>query len=610
LRFPQPIEPSVIMAVATTEEPAVGLPTLQPLWHEKAPRDLVERCPASDPVAGWKAWQDHLRERRKPITPPFIQQKQSPILWGWPTAWQHDSIKKSLESPTTLAELAIDDDATSAPDLPASLQLVALAYALPRLARELPAETWWFLVERLHATATQAHSQQFDGTTDPHGVLRNQLLAGELPLALGYLFPEVRALRELRHEARTTLSESLIELTDGQGLPHARLLPVFAPLFACWTRCRCLGEHLRRGAWSDTADVQYDWLVRNAIRLADADGRFLLSPTSTPNAGQWSDSLFETALELVGDRGDHAAAVAALPSGIVDQPHKLKRKDLPQPSLNSDWAAITVMANGWTQCAARVAIAYTRDPLAFELSVDGEPLFAGDWTFNTICNSQPVHATGEWEQLCWETGKRFDLLELGLTLSAGLRLERQILFGREDRVLYLADIILSDDGLPRRLQHSTVLPLASTAQWNAESDTRDGVIHANKVRAAVMPLALREWRADPRSGSLTAVDNRLVLSQEANGRAICCPIFIDLESKRSKKERTWRQLTIGENMEIMAPDVAAGFRAQSGDDQWLVYRSLGPAGNRTLLGHNVAGEFCAGSFIDGKFKEWIEIEAV
>ena len=47
------------------------------------------------------------------------------------------------------------------------------------------------------------------------------------------------------------------------------------------------------------------------------------------------------------------------------------------------------------------------------------------------------------------------------------------------------------------------------------------------------------------------------------------------------------------------------------DGQWLFYRSLGPAGNRTVLGQNIAGEFTAGRFpSSGKFKQWIEIEAV
>jgi hypothetical protein len=34
-------------------------------------------------------------------------------------------------------------------------------------------------------------------------------------------------------------------------------------------------------------------------------------------------------------------------------------------------------------------------------------------------------------------------------------------------------------------------------------------------------------------------------------------------------------------------------------------------GNRTVLGQNIAGEFCAGSFhSSGRFDEWIEIEAM
>jgi hypothetical protein len=88
-------------------------------------------------------------------------------------------------------------------------------------------------------------------------------------------------------------------------------------------------------------------------------------------------------------------------------------------------------------------------------------------------------------------------------------------------------------------------------------------------------------------------------------------MFFDLDPKRAKKQRTWRQLTVAEWMDIMPRDVAVGYRAQSGRAQWLFYRSLAPAGNRTLLGHNIAGEFTAGRFRStGRYDEWIEIEAV
>jgi hypothetical protein len=606
------------MAVVFTEEPSVSLLGLQPLWHEKTPRRLVENCPANDPFAGWQVWQEHLRARGKPVTPRFLKKKNAPILWCWLADWRSEAVRASLESPATLAEIAFDDDVPATPDLPLALQLVSLAYALPALAQELPADKWWFLAERLHTAATIALPQHVDWLADPAAFVRSQLLAGELPLALGLLFPEVRALRALRDDARTTLSEALIEVTDGEGLPHARLLPVIGPLFACWTRCRILGQRVRRGAWSRPAEKQYQWLVTRALRLADEDGTFMLSSTGAPRANastiaksEWCKSLFKSALQLAGDRGDRAAAAVALQRGVVAKSKRFSRRDLPKPSLNSDWAGVTVMADGWSQSAARLAVAYTDEPPTIELSVCGERLLEGRWKFSTVCDGQAVQATGEWEQLCWESGKRFDFLELGLKLTSGLRLERQLLFARDEQVVYLADIIASSDGVPRHLQHTLELPLASGLTWNAKTETRDGAISGNKVRAAVLPLALREWRADPRGGSLLEKDGRLVLSQENDGRAVCCPLMIDLKRKRSNKERTWRQLTVGESMEVVPSDIAVGFRARSGDDQWLFYRSLGPTGNRTVLGQNIAGEFCAGRLLPtGKFKEWVEIEAV
>jgi hypothetical protein len=317
------------------------------------------------------------------------------------------------------------------------------------------------------------------------------------------------------------------------------------------------------------------------------------------------------AIGLAGDRGDAAAAKKALPRGVLCKHRKPNRSKLPRPSLNSDWAGITVMADGWSQSDTRLAAAYIAAEMTIELSVAGQKLMAGLWDFETYCDGKLVQPTGDWEQLCWERGKRFDLVELGRPLSEGLLLERQILFGRDDAVLYLADSVISRDGAMHTIRHSMDLPLAQNIRWQSEPETRDGLLIGKKVRAAVLPVALSEWRADPRRGTLEARGGRLVLMQETLGRAVCCPLIIDLDRKRAKKPRTWRQLTVGENLEIAPHDVAVGFRAQSGDDQWLFYRSLGPAGNRTVLGQNIAGEFSAGRFLaTGKFKQWIEIEAL
>ena len=606
------------MAAVITDETTACSPDLQPLWHYKAPRVLIDTCPADDFVRGWKIWQDHLRTRKKPVAPPFLKKKKSPLLWGWPQEWERAGINESIHSPTTLAENVIGGDPSASPDLPLALQTVALAYAMPKLARELPAESWWQLLERLREIATRAQTNNVDWPGDPLAVLQQQLLVGELPLALGYLFPEVRATRALRNDASESLSEAICALTDGQGLPDARLLPVLGPLLACWTRVTWLGAQMKHGPWSREADLQYQWLVRHAIRLADKNGRFVLTPLAGKDVNDkhsqneaWDKNLFAMALRLAGDRGDRAAAAVALPSGVLCKHFRADPADLPRPSLNSDWSAITIMASGWSQSDIRLATAYVAAPMTIELSVAGEKLLAGLWDFETHCDGKIAKPTGDWEQLCWERGKRFDLLELGRTLSDGLRLERQLLFGRDDRVLYLADSITSRDGAAHTIRHSSELPLAQNIHWQPEAESRDGDFVGQKIRAAVLPVALKEWRSDPRGGTLEARSGRLVLTQETRSRTLCCPLVIDLDRKRSKKPRTWRQLTVGENLEIVPHDVAVGYRAQSGDDQWLFYRSLAPPGNRTVLGQNIAGEFSAGRFLaTGKYKEWIEIEAV
>ena len=210
-----------------------------------------------------------------------------------------------------------------------ALQILALAYSLPDLAEKIPAESWWQLATRLHDLASEAQLHRIDWPADPQDVLRQQLLAGELPLALGYLFPEVKQLRELRKSAHATFSEALAELTDGEGLPHARLLPVLGPLFACWTRARWLGKRFARGPWSRAADIQYQWLVRHAIRLVDAQGRFVLTPCQS-NSVIRDKSLFTLALDLAGDERDCAAAAATLSRHVVPKQIAFQSRSIAQ----------------------------------------------------------------------------------------------------------------------------------------------------------------------------------------------------------------------------------------------------------------------------------------
>jgi hypothetical protein len=296
---------------------------------------------------------------------------------------------------------------------------------------------------------------------------------------------------------------------------------------------------------------------------------------------------------------------------IVPRHLKAGAKREPDASLESAWSSLAVLAGSWSPSSPRVTVAFADEPLQMELSVGGRKLFTGAWTMETVCDGKSIRPVGQWQELCWQSDKKCDFLELGIELAEGLQLERQIVHSKRDDVLLVADIVSAKDRTPRKLRHSFSLPLARRVAWLPETETRDGVLLAQKQRTAVFPLGLYEWRCDPRGGTLVSESGRLTLSEATAGRSLYCGLLFDLDPARSKKERTWRQLTVSEMLEVVPRDLAVGFRAQSGDDQWLVYRSLGKAGNRAVMGQNISCEFYAGRFreTDGLVTEWIEIEA-
>ncbi|MHB8902693.1 MAG: hypothetical protein ACYC6Y_28370, partial [Thermoguttaceae bacterium] len=88
------------------------------------------------------------------------------------------------------------------------------------------------------------------------------------------------------------------------------------------------------------------------------------------------------------------------------------------------------------------------------------------------------------------------------------------------------------------------------------------------------------------------------------------PLFLDLNARRMRRPGTWRRLTVAQSLEIVPANVAAGYRVMVGGQQWLIYRSLAAAANRTLLGHNLATEMLVARFDKaGEVQPLIEIES-
>jgi len=522
---------------------------------------------------------------------------------------------------------------------------------LPKLADMLPAAVWQKLLNHLLQTAAEAESGVkgdspiFADTkigTVPASLLEaepvvHQLLAGELALTLATLFPKIKACRRLLPQAHRALSAGLADLLDGEGLLHARRFDQLRPLLACWTRCRTLGNRWKRGCWSAEADAQYRRFVRNALRLARRDGSpvFSMEPADPEDV-----ATLAAAVAMVGDKADRAIAAIVLSGGKKSR-HGCADVELPKAAVHSEWAAAAVLRPDWSRWAPRLTVLYPGESCRVELACGKDVLWSGNWGFEVRVDGLPVSPVSEWFNTCWVSDEDVDYLELEIELGEGLRIQRHILMARKDRFLLLADAVLGSQRAA--LDYRGSLPLGRQIAFRAAGETSEGALAGRKTRAVAIPLALPEWRdslpspfgrgaggegledtqrretptSHPEALTL-ALSRRergrleeavLELRQSTLGRSLFAPLFFDLDRRRFGKPLTWRQLTVAESLAVQPADVAVGYRVSTDGKHWLIYRSLTPSRNRTLLGHNLSSETLVARFTrKGEVTSLIEIE--
>jgi len=151
--------------------------------------------------------------------------------------------------------------------------------------------------------------------------------------------------------------------------------------------------------------------------------------------------------------------------------------------------------------------------------------------------------------------------------------------------------------------------LAKDAGLAPAEETHEAFLMGQKAAALALPLALPEWRVESSPGGLVATSEAVEFQLSGQGGALFAPLFLDLKPRRMTRPLTWRRLTVAESLEIVPASVAVGYRVMVGKSQWLIYRSLSPAANRTLLGHNLATEMLIARFDrKGEVEALIEIE--
>ena len=636
-------------------------------WGERdfcsnsAPAAVRESFAEGDFAAGWKAWKRHLLSRRRPLAlARLVNAPETMLDWGRKAvrkSARHGQLSMLLGSQPTkrasdrksLAAAAqewfegrvVDGGSrglmpsahhilsnghtsvahcsngaasvsTAESQVAAILESLTWLHLLAGRVDLFDGELWWRVWRELKQTMLMTTPAI---ESDPLG---HQLAAGELPLSLAYMFPELAGGEELRRSAAAALSHGLAELLDGEGLPQCRHLDVFPALVACWTRCRLLAEHLGGSCWTAEAERQFPLALREVVRLSRPNGSTVFEcdadlthvngeKITRPGDLHRAHECLAVADGLVTDKPTRRLLRAAVRGSHRKNGRRLEPPRFPASAVHSEWAEIAVLRPDWSSRAERLTVAYGDRAVRLELAVGADLLLSGRWDLELRTDRASIEPAGTWRETCWVSDQDCDYLELEMAFTGGLRVQRQMLLARKDQFLFLADALLGER--PQELSYCGHLPLSSRLTTSAAADTREVLLEARKARALILPLALPEWRADPRGGTLEMVSGVLQLRQTVFGRRLFAPLWIDLAPRRANESFTWRQLTVAEQRQNQPRDVAAGYRVQFGRRQWVIYRSLTPPANRTLLGTNLSSEFFLGRFKrDGETKTILEVE--
>ena len=426
-------------------------------------------------------------------------------------------------------------------------------------------------------------------------------------VALSRLFGDIEACRRLEQDAAQALEEEIGRLVADQGvvtLPGGTGSAAVVARVVRWTAAREIAAATGASPlWNEATEDRWRQSVSMAVRLLGAEGRILTGAGSLPAA--FSAPLLAAAEADSGKRVRRTAK--ALRSGKADA---VKRGLLPR-DLHAPDAGQAILRTGWGRDSLRVALDHRQAMPRLEIAAGDRLLIDGPWQWRVTVGGRPLEVEGPWVASGFESDRKATFLEIAAPLAGGLQLERQIVILPRDRVILLADAVTHPAGSPPSgplAIESTLAPAASLETERAE-ETREIFVYDTTMRMMALPLALPEWSCASAGGALETTDEGLVLRQSSPGTRLYAPLWLDCDPSRFGRPLTWRQLTVADTRQNLPRHQAAGFRVQSGLEQWLLFRALDQPRNRTVLGCNLSCEFLVGRVRpDGSVARTLEIQ--
>ncbi len=452
----------------------------------------------------------------------------------------------------------------------------AAAWALAWMARTKRAGgSAGGLLERLVGQARAAQPILAAGDTHP----------ARFVLVLARLFADIEACRMLEAGVVATLAAEIERLVSATGTVNVTGSAAVVERVVRWTTCRDIAHATGGPCWPEAVDRRWRAAATGGLRLLGDRGRILCEAGQLPEG--FSTPLVEAMIVARGSRGRTARALRR-GRRAVDGRGLLPR------AFHDPAAAMAVIRTGWGRRDLRVMLDYRHAVPRLEIAAADRLLVDGAWQWEAWADGRSLEAEGPWTASCWESDRKATFLEITAPLSGGRQLERQVVVLPRDRVVLLADAITTPAGpAPAELRYRGLVKTTASLDLEPAAETREVLVFDTATRLLALPLALPEWRAAGR-GSLEPRGGGLVLSQEGSGGRLYAPLWLDCDPTRIGRPLTWRQLTVADTRLILPPHQAVGFRVQSGLEQWLIYRALDTARNRTLLGCNVSCEFLLG----------------
>jgi hypothetical protein len=287
--------------------------------------------------------------------------------------------------------------------------------------------------------------------------------------------------------------------------------------------------------------------------------------------------------------------------------------DLPESLHHDPHAKIAVMFPDWDVRRGRTHVDYSRDDVRIELFAGRTEVIAGDWQTLIELDREEQRSCGVWEEVCEYSDDDVHYLEIEQRWTGDIILQRQIMLIRDDRCVLLADAVMPESGSKtesRAIKYSSRLPLLSSIAVENEQETREIYLGDGRRRGLVIPLSANEWQIARTTATFKETDDHhLLLTAEGHG-SLYAPLWFDFQQRRFKRKRTWRQLTVADNLKIVGSDEAVGYRLQLGSEQWFVYRSLADQRCRSVLGTHLIADFFCSRFDpgDGSHEELLTVD--